>query len=534
MGINKRLITFRLGGKRLIWVFLATMAAGGLLTMPSAWSQSSADSARTAALPPDAPTGAGAGSIELPKPLTAIDADRYRDIFRLQREGNWRAADRLIDSVTDLRLLGHVLAQRYLHPTAYRSTYRELRNWLAAYADYPDAPAIYRLAVKRMPTGGRPPAEPTVSIPTSGTPDWGIEPESPHWQAGLDAWRRGRIADAASHFEKVALAEERSPWNRAAGAFWAARSHLKARQPEQVSRWLAMAAEYPRTFYGQIARRSLGMDSVLDWEVRPLVQAEARALLGTQTGQRALALLQIGERDRAERELRILQTQAGPELADALFAISQAAEMPALALRLGVVVKRQQGKPLDAALYPLPGWRPEGGFIVDRALLFALMRQESAFNPDAESPAGAMGLMQLMPQTAAYIAGDGTDFTGKNRVALRDPALNLTLAQKYVDYLLGDANVGGDLMLLAVAYNAGPGNLAKWRNRLAYEEDPLLFIETIPMRETRLFIERVLTNLWIYRERMNQRAPSLDALAAGGWPVYHPQDLQSADIADIR
>src|SRR5690606_30987419 len=124
----------------------------------------------------------------------------------------------------------------------------------------------------------------------------------------------------------------------------------------------------------------------------------------------------------------------------ALFAISQAAEMPALALRLGVVVKRQQGKPLDAALYPLPGWRPEGGFIVDRALLFALMRQESAFNPDAESPAGAMGLMQLMPQTAAYIAGDGTDFTGKNRVALRDPALNLTLAQKYVDYLLADVN----------------------------------------------------------------------------------------------
>ena len=80
-----------------------------------------------------------------------------------------------------------------------------------------------------------------------------------------------------------------------------------------------------------------------------------------------------------------------------------------------------------------------------------------------------------------------------------------------------------------MAYNGGPGNLNKWRRKSDYQGDPLLFIESIPSRETRAFVERVLTNLWIYRFRLGQPAPSLDAIAAGAWPRY-----QAFDATDER
>ena len=97
----------------------------------------------TAALPPPTHEPATAGGI--PRPLTLLDTGRYKEIFRLQVDGDWRSADSLIDNLGDLRLLGHVLAQRYLHPTKYKSSYPELRDWMAKYADLPEAASIYRL-----------------------------------------------------------------------------------------------------------------------------------------------------------------------------------------------------------------------------------------------------------------------------------------------------------------------------------------------------------------------------------------------------
>ena len=83
---------------------------------------------------------------------------------------------------------------------------------------------------------------------------------------------------------------------------------------------------------------------------------------------------------------------------------------------------------LEAALFPIPPWQPESGFIVDRALIYALMRQESAFNPRAKSVDGARGLMQLMPATAGFVARQR--FRGSRRNRLFDPALNLELGQR--------------------------------------------------------------------------------------------------------
>jgi soluble lytic murein transglycosylase len=186
-----------------------------------------------------------------------------------------------------------------------------------------------------------------------------------------------------------------------------------------------------------------------------------------------------------------------------VLALAQRANLAQLAIRLGPRVAEKDGRRHDTALYPIPAWRPAEGFTVDRALLYAFMRQESGFRPDARSPAGAIGLMQLMPATAAYIAKqDGLD----GNPDLLDPAVNLSLGQRYILHLFEQPAVEGDLFRLVAAYNSGPGKLEEWQKRDGYNGDPLLFIESIPSRETRLFIERVLASYWIYRDRRGRMA----------------------------
>ena len=89
---------------------------------------------------------------------------------------------------------------------------------------------------------------------------------------------------------------------------------------------------------------------------------------------------------------------------------------------------------------------------------------------------------------------------------------------------MNNSVVGNNLFKLCVAYNAGPGKLARWEQEANYPDDPLLFIESIPSAETRIFVERVLTNYWIYRLKYKQDLNSLDRVAEGTWPVYVAQD----------
>ncbi len=107
---------------------------------------------------------------------------------------------------------------------------------------------------------------------------------------------------------------------------------------------------------------------------------------------------------------------------------------------------------------------------------------------------------------------------------LHVPEVNLSLGQRYVRYLMDQKGISDNLILTIAAYNAGPGNLQVWRRRMNQIKDPLLFIESLPSRETRTFVEQVLTNYWMYQERMGQSQPSLDAIAGGRWPVYIAMD----------
>jgi len=545
----------------------------------------------------DAPAG-----VTLPAPLGDADVSRYRHIFELQQDGRWKQADKEIAQLEDRLLLGHVEAQRYLHPTKYRSRFRELSAWLRNYADHPDAPQIYKLAMGRKPKNAANP-RPTARAEATGYTDAGgeevvrrrfshrarsvlrrirglvrrerltaaedylkqarrglradetaaalgriaagwyyfgkdekvlelvgpavaISPKHApraHWYGGLAAYRSGQYETAADHFGAMAETKGLSSWSYAAVAFWAARANMAARRPERVSALLRAAAGERRTFYGILARRLLGIESPFDWE-RPILATDiAKTVMEDDRARRALALLQVDQPVRAEAELRLMARTGNPETRTALLAIADRLDLSSLAFRTASRLADSGGQVVERGLYPVPRWAPRDGFIVDRALIFAVMRQESAFNVRARSRAGARGLMQLMPGTAGYMAN--RRFRGRNRQRLYDPVLNVTLGQKYLRYLLEHESVQGDMFHLAAAYNGGPGNLAKWRRRTGrLSHDPLLFIESLPSRETRNFIERVLANFWLYRERLGQAAPSLDALAAGRAPVYKSLD----------
>ncbi|MBL4692045.1 MAG: lytic transglycosylase domain-containing protein, partial [Magnetovibrio sp.] len=523
---------------------------------------------------------------------------------------------KLIARLDDRLLMGHVQAQRFLHPTKYRSKYKELKTWLGAYSDHHNAAQLYKLALRRRPSNWKYPTKPQygralykasvngkvlekpkrkrlsrnqrrrvyrmkIAIKThlrkghtlavkrmlataeakklfdaynmdwakarlakgyfmAGRDEWAVKwaeeaanrsgkfLSSAHWTAAMAHWRLGHTEQAAVHFEKAAQFDN-SAWTSAASSFWAARAHLISRHPAKVTPLLEAAASYPRTFYGMLANKILGRDEVFDWTMPSMQGKDVRALQNHDGGRRALALLQVGQDARAEKEMRQVAKLAPAKMAKGILSIAAQAGMAELTIRLDAML-HPNGGGLDGAAYPLPSWEPQGGFKVDRALIYALVRQESRFNPNAKSGAGARGLMQLMPGTASFVARDRT-FRWRKRVKLFEPELNLKLGQKYISMLLGDKKINGDLFLMAAAWNGGPGNLNKWRRNINHMNDPLFFIESLPSRETRSFIEHVLSNLWIYRNQLGQPSPSLDEVASGVWPAYQSFGQEADTVA---
>ena len=147
------------------------------------------------------------------------------------------------------------------------------------------------------------------------------------------------------------------------------------------------------------------------------------------------------------------------------------------------------------------------------------MHQESMFDPSAKSRQGAIGLMQIMPKTAKYISKN-KKVIRNNSTILKNPEINIEVGQEYIEYLLNHENINRNLIYLTAAYNGGPGNLKKWLEKTNYQNDPLLFMESIPSRETRWFIEKTLTKYWIYKNQMGEKSNSLEMLAKGEGPIY--------------
>jgi soluble lytic murein transglycosylase len=349
-------------------------------------------------------------------------------------------------------------------------------------------------------------------------------PPDANWNAGLAAFTSGNMPEAARRFEMVADAppDQASSWTLSAGAFWAARANLLAGNPQKFAPYLKRAALHNRTFYGLIAQKALGMKILADWSVPPIDRGAAALLRNDRAGHRALALLQLGAATAAQRELFAASLDADPQYITAILALANKAVLPGLSVKVANAAwdLRHKIAGYDGASYPLPPWQPASGFSVDRALLYGFMRQESAFNPKARSYVGAMGLLQLMPRTAQIVSNKyAPEAVGGNPY---DPSVNMSLGQAYIASLMGD--VDDNLVRTAAAYNGGPGNVIRWDNTLNASADPLLYVASIPLDETRDFVQRVLANYWMYEIRLGQPTPSLDQIAAHEWPKYTAQD----------
>lgn len=562
-----------------------------------------------------------ADPMQAPKSAQKLLSDRavllYREIFDLQEDGAWTAADALLARLDDDTLLGHVQFQRYMHPTAYRSSYQELATWLKTYGDHPDAKRVYKLALKRRPRGAEAPTKPAKGYMTGSgqqsqeairvryrsklrrseaketvvqawlrdlnrlgdrgrvdeakrlfhQPDlhditdavetdlarWAVArahfvkrdfrsalklaqksarrsgkdiPEM-HWTAGMSAWRSGDIDTAANHLAKLAEAKKVHDGERARAAYWAARA--VGFKTKRARYFLNIAAQHPRQFYGLLAKKRLGL-AIGHQRATKLQDDIAEIMIRYPAAKRATALAQIDRHDLAEKELRTLAGKAKSGLTAGLLKLAQTLHLPSVEMRLAHRLGYRGDVHLDS-FYPVPAWQPHRGYRVDRALVFSVIRAESGFDPNAESYVGALGLMQVMPGTAKHIV-KRTDLTLESTAHLLDPETAITFGQAYLQELLNREGIGDNLMFIAAGYNAGPGRVFQWRQALDLDRDPTMFLEMIPFVETRVYVKKVLANLWNYRARLGQPQPSLDAMAANQWPVYRAFDEELNLYAD--
>ena len=332
-----------------------------------------------------------------------------------------------------------------------------------------------------------------------------------YWLAGLLKWREGNFLESADFFEK---SSDNASSDALIGrsAFWAARAYMRAGEYHKVGDLLEKAASYPRYFYGILALRSLGNNLEHVWDLPALPEEEVSAEFSHPALERFYALKQIGQERWAIDELLKLYLEADDEAKGILWLISE--ENGFQEILKSMIGSLNGGQ----TRYPFPDWTPQNDWLLDKALIYAFVRQESCFNKRAQSKAGATGLMQIMPKTAKELATElQCDW---NERKLKEPEYNLALGQSYLQKIMSHDAVQNNLIKTAVAYNAGPGNLTKWEKKMNYNEDPLMFLETLPSKETRSFIERILVNYWVYRDLMNEPLDSLDDTVAGHWPIY--------------
>lgn len=326
------------------------------------------------------------------------------------------------------------------------------------------------------------------------------------WHAGFIALRfRNQPGLALAHFTEAARLAE-TPISISRAAYWQGRAVEAIGNAEGATAYYEQAAAHPVAYYGQLARARLSMPDL------PIRRTGA-SILTHLPGHRGVRLLyQIGARDLAG--VMLIDLAQRLHTTPALEAVAAIARREGDVKALLAVGKTalQRGFPLDTAAFPTFGVPdfPVLGDPMERAIVHAIARQESAFDPTAVSHAGARGLMQMMPATARETARRANLPFDWPRLG-QDALYSAQMGAAHLNDLLKDWR--GSYILTFAAYNAGSGNVKKWID--AYgdprkpEVDAVDWVERIPFYETRNYVQRVMENLQVYRQRLDQRTAYL-------------------------
>ncbi len=318
---------------------------------------------------------------------------------------------------------------------------------------------------------------------------------------------RNEPEGALRHFTRLYEAA-RFPVTRARGAYWAGRAASAAGDKEAAKTWFSRAGGFGTTFYGQTALAALEPGERPEFALSvPVTDAERAAFEKTELVRAVRLLHESKQPKRMKPFLTRLALNAKTPAQHAL--VSELAirlERPDLA----VSVAKRSAQVASVSI-PDHGWPMmslPGGELPERALVFSTIRQESAFEADALSHAGARGLMQLIPPTARAVAKQLSLPVDKIEQRLvSDPHFNIRLGRTYLADLIDDYD--GSYVLAIAAYNAGPGRVRQWirdnGDPRKSNIDVIDWIELIPIDETRNYLHRVLENLQVYRQRLGSR-----------------------------
>lgn len=422
--------------------------------------------------------------------IAAIPAALKGDPGLAHDRFEWRYRSSLSSSAIELMLDRSTSAQSLGRPEAWGERRRILARRMMRNGDYQTS---YRLAANHFMTEGYAPAD-------------------MEWLAGFVRLRKLRDpAGALPHFQSFLTFVE-TPISLARGHYWAGRTYEAMGNQSQASASYAQAAQFQTTYYGQLAAERVG--AVVD-----------RGIIGSNgnvdwrnTSFMASPLLPYAD----------LAHQSGDWISTELFLtrisldLSNPLEIEALAQyamdqygRADTAVRLSKQAALDGYIFPntaypitaLAGY--QGG--VAPELVKALARQESELNPEAESHAGALGLMQVMPRTAAQVAREiGLPFSEARLT--EDWRYNAQIGTHYLEGLLDEFN--GSIVLSAAGYNAGPHRARQWIERYGdprrmTPDQVVDWIEGIPFRETRNYVQRVVEGLHVYRMRLTGEAMPL-------------------------
>ena len=448
--------------------------------------------------------------------LPAVPPDyRAEAEARLALVGRASNADALVARVPEARRLDPGLVFDIVHWDRHNDQNDAAAQLLLAHPDNPVRPAAWagerQIVARRLLAAGN--AELAYKVVQQNSLSDGNVYSEAEFLSGYIALRfLKNPALAFDHFSKV-LARVTTPAGKARAAYWSGRAAAAQGKSDLAAKWYAVGAEHMVTFYGQLAAHQLGNDAPPRPQPEPrptsaeVVEFNARELV-------VAAGLFATANDRDHVKVFLLQ-QADLAKKPIDFAMIAAFAEKHGRVDVAITVARRSidaGMPLMIHGYPVTTL-PDGNG-PEHALLFAIVRTESAFDQEAVSGAGARGLMQLMPGTAALIARQNQLPYSIDRLT-GDGVYNLTLGRAYIGKLLED--FGGSYPLAIASYNAGPGRIRQWlrdygdpRGR---EIDMVDWIEAIPFSETRLYTQRVLESLQIYRgqDTANTAAFSLAA-----------------------